>query len=145
MSIVLEISTLDGMLGGDVLVAAVGKRVKDGRRRWRIGNSTLVVVMLVILSMLILGMTMTVLMLPKVVWWVVPMVPMVVVVISTMRILVRCKGWLIVINHGIVVTTQRGDERRDLAMMALGVGSIGMVLRIISPGMRYDGCLRSSR
>ena len=81
----------------------------------------------------------TVLMLPQVVGWVVPMVTVVIVVVS---VGMMPGSYIAILDHGIVVATQRSDEGRDLAMALVGMVSMHLVFSV---GVRYDGWLHSGR
>ena len=100
------------------------------------GDDTLLVTLLAVRSVLmILYMTRTtVLLLPQVVGWVVSMVAVVMVLVSTVGMMIG--SCLAILDHDIVVATQWSDERRNLAMALVG-NIIGMLL-IVSLGMRYD-------
>ena len=82
----------------------------------------------------------TVLMLPQMVGWVVPMMTMVVVLVSTVGMMPG--SCIAILDYGIVVATQGSDEGRDLAMALVRMVSMHL---LFSVGVRYDGWLHSGR
>ena len=82
----------------------------------------------------------TVLMLPQVVGWVVPMMTMVVVLVSTVGMMPG--SCIAILDHGIVVATQGSNEGRDLPMALVRMVFMHLVFSV---GVRYDGWLHSGR